>query len=157
MSWDALTAIATVALAFAVPFTIWFGWKGTNSTLKEERYAQYATRYQEIFSNLPYNIFVEGNTKTPVDEKTKTWLVTYVDLCWEELLNHNRGKIPKDVWDDWEKVIVNNFKRSSPLRGVFTEVKADYNQLNDFLKKKGALIEETKVDSPKNSGEKTSS
>ena len=156
MSWDAVSAIATVALAIGVPLTIWVQWKGTNGTLKEERYERYVTRYQKIFSHLPYNIFAEGNTVTIVDEKTKTWLVAYVDLCEEELQNYQRRKIPKDIWEDWAKSIVNDFKRSPPLRDVFKEVKVDYGQLNAFLRKERALSEEMKADSPKNPEQKTS-
>jgi len=139
LSWDAVTALATVALAIGVPFTLIFQWKGTNRALREARYAQYVTRYQEIFSNLPYNIFAEGNNISQVDEKTKVWLVTYIDLCAEELFDYRRGSIAKQVWEDWAEFIASDFKRSSPLRDVFNEVKGDYRQLNDFLNELRAL------------------
>ncbi len=139
MSWEAITAIATVVLAIGVPLALYFEWKSTNRSLRVEREAQYVTRYQEIFSHLPYNIFVKGNQLSNVAEETKVWLVSYIDLCNEELFDYRRNSIGKEVWKDWSEYMVEDFKRSAPLREVFNEVKDDYGQLGDSLNKSKAL------------------
>jgi hypothetical protein len=146
-----------LVLAIGVPSTILITWWATrrtltaaqkvqDKTLSDDRYAEYAKRYQEIISHLPYNIFMKGNHIRWVSNSTKAWLIGYIDLCSEEIIDRNKGIIGKDVWDDseegverWSNFIKSNFKRSAPLLALFLQVQDDYIQLGDFLVEKGLL------------------
>lgn len=113
--WDAIAAAGTIGLAVGVPMTIYYELKNANKTMRQERYLQYVERYQQIITNLPYNIFMKGNQVNDVGDK-KVWLLAYIDLCAEELFDHNKGLIEDDVWKDWSGFIIENFKRAVPLQ-----------------------------------------
>ena len=132
-SWSEVTAVATVALAFGVPATLLFDWTERKKEMRQERYVKYATRYQEIFSNLPYNIFTERCTIEDLDERQKAWLIAYIDLCNEELTDFNNKMIDKPVWIDWGCFIISVFRRSTPLKKMLSEFNDDYKTLRSFI------------------------
>jgi hypothetical protein len=137
VDWQAVTGVATVILAGAtivLAAGIPLGLRRANRTLNEQRYAHFSNRYERIISHLPYNIFAKDNGITQVDEKTKVWLIAYIDLCAEELFDRQRKAIDRRVWEDWALFIVDDFKRSTPLLEVFNQVKGDYPYLAKFLK-----------------------
>ena len=138
--WDAISSVASVVLAIGLPATLLYDWNSRKQELKQERYSQYAARYQEIFSHLPYNIFIEGSNPDLKDEKAKTWLVTYIDLCNEELFDFKEGDIEKRIWDDWKLFIIGAFNRSVPLREIFCKVREDYSIFDAFLKENKVAI-----------------
>lgn len=126
MSWEAITAIATSVAASGVIYGFWVA----NRNLREEKYAKYVERYQGIFTHLPYGIFNESDGET--DEKAKTWLVAYIDLCAEELFDKQRNMIDKKVWKDWTSSILHNF-HTPRLSKVFDENKESYPCLSRFI------------------------
>ena len=131
ITWDAVSAVATLALAIGIPATLLEGRREKRIEIRQQRYEHYATRYQEIFSHLPYNIFIKGN-KATVSPDQKAWLVTYIDLCNEELFDSNHGRIEPKIWEDWSGFIKGAFNCSA-LKEIFEEVKGDYSDFDDFL------------------------
>lgn len=134
MFWDVVSGVENLVLAFGVPGTLFLAWYGIRTAARNERYAQYVTRYQEIISHLPYNVFAKGNGLITVENDMKAWLVAYIDLCAQELFDYLRRSIDGNIWKDWEPFILHDFKRSVPLREVFEEIKDDYPDLSHLLK-----------------------
>ena len=134
--WDVLTAAGTVSAAIGV----FYGFRKTDRVLKDEKYAKYVERYEEIFSKLPYNIFTEGNNSTEDTPEIRRWMVIYIDLCAEELFDRQREKIDKKVWKDWAISIKEDFDRSALLAKIFSEVERDYPCLDIFLKDKDGRV-----------------
>ena len=135
MPWDAVTAIATVILAAATVVLaagVPLGLLRANKTLKEQKYTRFVSRYERIITHLPYNFFAREEPLDRVDEKTRVWLVAYVDLCAEELFDQQRKAIEKRVWHDWEVSMLKNLK-SAPLLEILRGAKDDYPYLNEFV------------------------
>ena len=115
MSWEAVTAISTAILAVGVPATILYSRLDQKEASRDERYLHYVGRYQKIIVHLPYNVFAK-NGPNQVTEEQKSWLVSYIDLCTEELDDRKRGAIEEKVLEDWSGSSVEDFKRCRPLR-----------------------------------------
>lgn len=136
MDWGAVTALGTVAAAVGVLY----GFYQTSKTLKDQRVSNYVERFQGILSNLPYNIFAEGNSCREDTPEIRKWLVLYIDLCAEELFDRQRGAIGHSPWSDWSISIREDFTRSPLLSSVFGEVKSDYRCLEKFLESKEGRV-----------------
>ena len=61
-------------------------------------FAEYNRRYQEIFLNMPDDIY-KGDVK--VDKRTKKYMRMYFDLCSEEYHLWQEKIIPDKVWNTW--------------------------------------------------------
>jgi len=112
-------------------------WWGIRSAARNERYARYVQRYEEIITHLPFGIFDEENEEIKIGDEQKVWLVAYIDLCSEELFDYLRGAIGGRIWKDWEKYIVSALTQSDPLKELFeTYNETDYSDLKSLVEKK---------------------
>ena len=134
ISWDAVTALATVALAIGIPATLYVEGQARKNEMKRERYSEYTKRYQEIFTHLPYNIFVAGAELVDLKPDQKAWMVAYIDLCNEELFDFAYGTIDDKIWAEWSGSLRRAFDQGSPLKGIFDEVSKNYPSFNQYLK-----------------------
>lgn len=63
-------------------------------------FAEYTRRYQDIFMNMPDDIY---SGDVPMDERTKRYMRLYFDLCSEEYHLWRHNVIPNKVWELWKE------------------------------------------------------
>lgn len=69
-----------------------------NKQNRLQMFAEYTRRYQEIFLNMPDDIY---NGAATVDARTKKYMRLYFDLCSEEYHLWKDKAIPDNVWNLW--------------------------------------------------------
>ena len=65
---------------------------------KLQMYAEYTRRYQDIFMNMPDDIYTG---KAAIYERTKKYMRLYFDLCSEEYHLWRQGFVKDKVWELW--------------------------------------------------------
>lgn len=65
---------------------------------KLQIFAEYTRRYQDIFMNMPDDIY---NGTAKIDTRTKRFMRLYFDLCSEEYHLWQDGTVPDNVWQLW--------------------------------------------------------
>lgn len=65
---------------------------------KLQMFAEYTRRYQDIFMNMPDDIY-DGTAK--VDNRTQRYMRLYFDLCSEEYHLWKEKVVPDKVWNLW--------------------------------------------------------
>lgn len=99
-------------------------------------------KYQEIVSQLPADILLQGQMLTYKDwekeSRTIARLHAYIDLCAEELALWRAGQIPEVIWKNWEQGICAGFQIPAVVQ-LWTNYfkKGSYENLRAFLKSKG--------------------
>ena len=93
--------ISTVSIIVTVIYSI----KSLNNSNKQAQqqrensfYAEYTRRYQDIFMNMPDDIY---NGTVEIDERTKRYIRVYYNLCSEEYQLWQKGFVKKEVWGLW--------------------------------------------------------
>lgn len=69
-----------------------------NRQSKLQMFAEYTRRYQDIFMNMPDDIY---NGTAKVDTRTKRYMRLYFDLCSEEYHLWREKVVPDKVWNLW--------------------------------------------------------
>lgn len=72
--------------------------KTANKQIRLQMFAEYTRRYQDIFINMPDDIY---NGLAKVDARTKKYMRLYFDLCNEEFHLWKDGVVPNDTWKLW--------------------------------------------------------
>lgn len=85
--------ILFVAIA-AIVFSQW----SDRKQRKLEMYAEYTRRYEDLFRNMPDDIY---NGTTVIDDRTKKHMRFYFNLCNEEYHLWQDGFIKEKVWELW--------------------------------------------------------
>lgn len=65
---------------------------------KLEMFAEYTRRYQDIFMNMPDDIY---NGEARIDTRTLRYMRLYFDLCSEEYHLWQDKAVPNNVWGLW--------------------------------------------------------
>lgn len=65
---------------------------------KLQMFAEYTRRYQDIFMNMPDDIY---NGTAKIDTRTKRYMRLYFDLCSEEFHLWQNKEVPDEVWNLW--------------------------------------------------------
>ena len=65
---------------------------------KLQMFAEYTRRYQDIFMNMPDDIY---NRTAKIDTRTKRYMRLYFDLCSEEFHLWQNKEVPDEVWNLW--------------------------------------------------------
>lgn len=68
---------------------------------KLQMFAEYTRRYQDIFMNMPDDIY---NGTAKIDTRTKRYMRLYFDLCSEEFHLWQNKEVPDEVWNLWVEV-----------------------------------------------------
>lgn len=68
---------------------------------KLQMFAEYTRRYQDIFMNMPDDIY---NRTAKIDTRTKRYMRLYFDLCSEDFHLWQNKEVPDEVWNIWLKV-----------------------------------------------------
>ena len=87
-------------------------------------FSEYTRRYQEIFLNMPDDIY-KGTAE--VDERTHRHIRLYFDLCSEEYHLRKKRTISKDIWKKWIEGMRISM-RSAIYRTAWDNLKMDYNE-----------------------------
>lgn len=87
-------------------------------------FSEYTRRYQEIFLNMPDDIY-DGTAK--VDERTKRHIRLYFDLCSEEYHLWKKHTISKNIWRIWVKGMRISL-RSAIYRTAWDNLKTEYDE-----------------------------
>lgn len=61
-------------------------------------FAEYTRRYQDIFMNMPDDIY---NGTAKIDTRTKRHMRLYFDLCSEEFHLWQNKEVPDEEWNLW--------------------------------------------------------
>lgn len=69
-----------------------------NKQNRIQMFAEYTRRYQDIFMNMPDDIY-DGTAK--VDNRTQRYMRLYFDLCSEEYHLWKEKVVPDKVWNLW--------------------------------------------------------
>lgn len=85
-------------LLLAAIISIYISQKRDKKQRKLEMFAEYTRRYQDIFMNMPEDIY-DGTAN--VDTKTKRYMRLYFDLCSEEYHLWQDKVVPEKVWNLW--------------------------------------------------------
>jgi hypothetical protein len=116
IDWNAVSALANVALAITSVFGLGFIYlqlvaltkqeNDQNDELKLNHYSEYTKRYQYILEKLPSNIgsssFKLTKSSAPEKEIIMRAMRAYFDLCYEEWDLHSRKLIDSSSWLVWE-------------------------------------------------------
>lgn len=62
-------------------------------------FSEYTRRYQDILINMPQNVYVN---KERIDERTKTFMRLYFNLCSEEYYLWKNQLISDAIWNMWK-------------------------------------------------------
>lgn len=84
-------------LAVAIISILYSQWNDRKQR-KLQMYAEYTRRYQDIFMNMPDDIY---NGTAEIDERTKKYMRFYFDLCSEEYHLWQEGFVKNKVWELW--------------------------------------------------------
>ena len=90
---------------------------------KLQMFAEYTRRYQEIFLNMPDDIY-DGTAK--VNTATTRFLRLYFDLCSEEYHLWKDKDIPENVWSLWLEGMQIACQHEL-YKNMWQELKKDYN------------------------------
>jgi len=103
-AFAALLALAVLVIGLVLAYR---ELKELHDQMCETVFLEYSKRYNEIAQRLPLDIFRREFDKSLV-EKTPGYpraMKAYVELCSEEIKLACRGRIPPQVWQDWEEEI----------------------------------------------------
>ncbi|MBQ8058511.1 MAG: hypothetical protein IJ199_01665 [Prevotella sp.] len=92
---------------------------------KLQMFAEYTRRYQDIFLQIPDDMF--DNKTGKLNLRIKKYMRLYFDLCSEEYHLWQEGEIPDKVWNIWVEgmQIACNNKTS---RNAWNLLKGEYNR-----------------------------
>ena len=93
-------------------------------------FAEYTKRYQEIMLALPEDLGEE----TAFENKEKSYLRAYFDLCSEEYFLHKKGNLNKEVWKEWKEGMKIAFNKKA-IFDYWQEKKTCYEDFNKFVEK----------------------
>jgi len=77
------------------------------------------------------NELPKSNRKLESDEKNKIY--DYFNMCSEQYLWHQKGRIPKDVWVAWREGIAYYIKNNEIIKGVFCEERDQRESYYGFI------------------------
>ena len=94
-------ALSGAVLAVIIPYWIF------RKDLRERVFFEYTSRYREIMSHLPSNVFSRECIPEELQKEDHNirWLKSYFDLCSEEVKLRIRHKMPNETWNDWEEAM----------------------------------------------------
>ncbi|OHB19944.1 MAG: hypothetical protein A2666_03785 [Parcubacteria group bacterium RIFCSPHIGHO2_01_FULL_47_10b] len=103
--------------------------------IKQNMFAEYTWRYQEIFLNLPINIMAKDFSLAKLKESERPhilkYLRVYFDLCSEEYFLHRKGHLDEDVWKEWCEGMRILFSRPA-FRDGWKKLNFDMEYYKDF-------------------------
>lgn len=93
---------------------------------KLQMYAEYTRRYQDIFMNMPDDIY---NGTAEIDERTKRYMRLYYSLCSEEYQLWQQGFVKEGVWELWVDgmQIETSQKNYKIFHDAWNAIKKEYN------------------------------
>ena len=109
-------------LAAAIISILYSQWNDRKQR-KLQMYAEYTRRYQDIFLNMPDDIY---NGTAEIDERTKKFMRFYFDLCNEEYHLWQEGFVKNKVWQLWVEGMQIETKREI-FQKAWGAIKNDYN------------------------------
>lgn len=93
-----LNDIIQIGILAVAVVTIICAQRTANKQNRLQMFAEYTRRYQDIFLNIPDDIY---NGTAKIDARTKKYMRLYFDLCSEEYHLWKAKVVPDNVWDLW--------------------------------------------------------
>lgn len=121
--------------------TIYFGmlkYRIENDRVFKDLFDTFNKRYTDNFNDKLMKI--KNNTQNKLDQEDENLVIDYFNLCAEEFLWYERGRIPKKVWKSWRSGILVNLK-DEKIQSIYDaemetkEAKESYYGLDKELKK----------------------
>lgn len=128
-----LTLITILVIVFFNSIQYW----QMRKQLKNNFFAEYTKRYQEIVLHLPLDIYEDTFSFDKLEKKEREEILRYIrvyfDLCYEEYFLHKNGNIDKKVWNDWREGICFAFSKRA-FKEAWDKFYADSDFYKDFKK-----------------------
>lgn len=107
-----------------------------NNQLKQNFFAEYTKRYQEIILHFPENInessFLYENLKGKrIQNQTMRYMRVYFDLCSEEFFLYKHGHLDPEVWKEWEAGMKFAFKKPA-FKIAWNKIARDTGYYTEF-------------------------
>ncbi len=132
-----IAALLTLIMILVVVFFNSIQYWQMRKQLKNNFFAEYTKRYQEIALHFPLDIYEDTFSYDSLDEKTRDevprYIKIYFDLCYEEWFLNKNKKIDKKVWDDWKEGICFAFSKRA-FKEAWDKFYADSDFYKDFKK-----------------------
>lgn len=109
-----------------------------NEQIKNNFFAEYTKRYQEIILHFPENIndvnFSYRDLSEPRRERIMRYMRVYFDLCSEEYFLHKKKHLDEIVWKEWKTGMIYAFNKPAFQKAwkIVTENSEFYAEFRDF-------------------------
>ncbi|MBU1853962.1 MAG: hypothetical protein KJ957_07960 [Candidatus Omnitrophica bacterium] len=110
-----------------------------NEQIKNNFFAEYTKRYQEIILHFPENIndvnFSYEDLSVPRRERIMRYMRVYFDLCSEEYFLHKKKHLDEIVWEEWKTGMTYAFNKPAFQKAwkVVTKNSEFYTEFRDFV------------------------
>lgn len=111
--------------------------------LKNDFFAEYTRRYQDIKLHLPIGFFEENDSDIELKDEALRYARALFDLFSEEYYLWKSSKLEKEVWDEWEEEMLQTLALPAVKDAWdrLVEGSKQYTEFNRFVSEKRDLLE----------------
>lgn len=120
-----------------------------NEQIKNNFFAEYTKRYQEIILHFPESIndesFSYENFEKGEKDKIMRYMRVYFDLCSEEYFLHTKKHLDKVVWAEWEAGMIYAFNKPAFKKAwkIVTQDSGFYTEFKKYVELKIIKVQES--------------